>query len=345
MEQIEDCFVKFFLRQAQEIEPETIQLLIENGYKSKLTLAAMDLVHDLPQIEGISLAQRSLLRKFIGALQENQPFTVNFTANQNEKNEIVSPSFPAKKRKLDAVQFDRDVTESDNNYQSTSFHSRNSTISPISSGSNSSNSNKRLNRSFARDDINDAWLNMEVGQTNDQEEDDDQQQQSGKVVSNSRKRGRKNDSTVRTPSQIRHEQMKLMLESSIAGTDSDEKMDLLESQSVSQISPQTQKKSRSQKKPSVRTPSQIRYQKMCESISATCGTDLIQSQQETQDLNHQITKNLRQTKLEETKTSSTKSKAMTPAEKALIERLEAKRQHQEMKKTSTPARKSSRRKK
>ncbi|OTF83315.1 hypothetical protein BLA29_014083, partial [Euroglyphus maynei] len=79
MEQIDDCFVKFFLQQAQEIEPDTIQTLIDNGYRTKLALTAMDLERDLPLIVEISLAQRSLLRRYLTALQESQPFQVTLT--------------------------------------------------------------------------------------------------------------------------------------------------------------------------------------------------------------------------------------------------------------------------
>lgn len=98
----DDCFVKYFLQQAAEIEPETIQALIDNGYRTKLSLCAMDLLNDLPLIEDISLSQRSLLRKYISAFQTNNPFVINLTGNPFEVNEV-KLGFPNKKRKYSAI--------------------------------------------------------------------------------------------------------------------------------------------------------------------------------------------------------------------------------------------------
>lgn len=110
MDDIEDCFTKFFCKQAVEVEPETIQSLINYGYKTKISLIAMDLSLDLPQMGDIALAQRSILRKYIGALQEYSPFIL--TIDENALNKYKEPSKPNKKRKLESVERDSD-TESD----------------------------------------------------------------------------------------------------------------------------------------------------------------------------------------------------------------------------------------
>lgn len=94
----DECFVRYFLQQAVEIEPETIQAVIDNGYRTKLSLSAMDLNCDLPLIKDISLSQRSLLRKYIGAFQNNFPFTISF-----EHNNIIETDVSNKKRKFDEI--------------------------------------------------------------------------------------------------------------------------------------------------------------------------------------------------------------------------------------------------
>ncbi|KAI2811906.1 hypothetical protein BLOT_003086 [Blomia tropicalis] len=101
MEQIPNCFAKFFLSQVVEIEPETIQIVIDNGYESKVTLLCLDLIHDLPRIEGISLAQQSLIRKYVGALQQYCPFNVYI--DQDALNKHNEYNMPSKKRKYDDV--------------------------------------------------------------------------------------------------------------------------------------------------------------------------------------------------------------------------------------------------
>lgn len=102
MEDIEECFTKFFLQQAVEIDPATVQALIDHGFKSKVALLALDLVHDLPQITEVSLAQKAILRKYIGTLQEYSPLTLSIDEEALKK--YKEPSKPNKKRKLEYVE-------------------------------------------------------------------------------------------------------------------------------------------------------------------------------------------------------------------------------------------------
>lgn len=117
MESIEDCFVKFFLRQAQEIEPDTIQTLIDHDYRTKLSLTAMDLERDLPLIKEISLAQRSLLRRYLAALQESQPFQVTLTKDPPVGTVCYDyqMGIPIKKRKYDVYIADQSFSYSQGN--------------------------------------------------------------------------------------------------------------------------------------------------------------------------------------------------------------------------------------
>ena len=102
MEDIEECFTKFFLQQAVEIDPATVQALIDHGFKSKVALLALDLVHDLPQITEVSLAQKAILRKYIGTLQEYSPLTLSIDEEALKK--YKEPNKPNKKRKLEYVE-------------------------------------------------------------------------------------------------------------------------------------------------------------------------------------------------------------------------------------------------
>lgn len=87
MDRVDDCFVKFFLGQEPEIEPATIQALIDQGYKSKISILAMDLALDLAQIPDIPLAQKSIVRKYISFLQENSPFTFGLKRPKKQQGE------------------------------------------------------------------------------------------------------------------------------------------------------------------------------------------------------------------------------------------------------------------
>lgn len=198
MNTIKDCFVKFFLLQAPEIEPSTIQSLIDNGYHSKLSVIAMDLQADLPEITEISLAQRSLLRKYIGALQEHFPFYVNLNTDSSEQK-------PNKKRKYDVYVEDNNVMEE---------------ISPIrkSTGSEASSSSStscrgvkspRLSRftSPTTKSSNLCPINEVYDEEIEDEESDvemEEKQTLPKTVAKSSRFSKKKEVT-RTPSQIRYE--------------------------------------------------------------------------------------------------------------------------------------------
>lgn len=102
MDDIEDCFVKFFLQQAVEIEPDTIQALIDHGFKTKISIQALDLIHDLPQITEVSLGQKAILRKYIGTLQESTPLQLAINTEVVKKYKDPANK-PSKKRKLEAI--------------------------------------------------------------------------------------------------------------------------------------------------------------------------------------------------------------------------------------------------
>lgn len=263
MDEIQDCFVKFFLQQASEIHPSTIQALIDNGYHSKMSVLAMDLVHDLPLISEINLAQRSLLRKYIAALQEHSPFYVNLINEPTEE----KFSHSRKKRKFDVY-----IEDSGSEYQklvspvSNASSSRNSKVSTDSSNSSSFGTAKASRLSFSSNEP-----------TDDQEMfmfDVEQSQ-------NKRKSGAsKKKETIRTPSQIRFEKERQKL-SELFETKSQEttrvarlsfdeptEQEVLSNDEPKEVSSQ-RKSSRFKKKETIRTPSQIRFEKERQNLSVS----------------------------------------------------------------------------
>lgn len=210
MEGIEDCFVKFFLQQAVEIEPETIQAVIEHGYKSKVSLVAMDLTIDLPLIDDISLAQRSLLRKYIAALQEHSPFYLEINDDAlNKYNEK-----PNKKRKFEVVaREDSDLDE--DGYESThsnpTFDSRKYGASQVSSPRNGNKVSNAI--SVKSSPVKVRRLSIKYPHADaDDDEDDIEMKEEAKEIKPTRGRGRvRKSETVRTLSQIRHDKTKELL--------------------------------------------------------------------------------------------------------------------------------------
>ncbi len=65
----EETFIAIHFKQFESIKSTTIKALVSNGYEDKNSLLALDLVHDLPLIQSINLAQKSLLRKALEKLK------------------------------------------------------------------------------------------------------------------------------------------------------------------------------------------------------------------------------------------------------------------------------------
>lgn len=71
---IEKTFIFQYLSQNYEIERYTIQLLVENGYRGLMSLLSINFVDDLNKLfaeHDIMLAQRSLIRRAIEILKED----------------------------------------------------------------------------------------------------------------------------------------------------------------------------------------------------------------------------------------------------------------------------------
>jgi hypothetical protein len=64
-----ETFTATYFKQFQSIKSTTIEALVSNGYEDKNSLLALDLIHDLPLIQSINLAQKSLLRKALEKLK------------------------------------------------------------------------------------------------------------------------------------------------------------------------------------------------------------------------------------------------------------------------------------
>jgi hypothetical protein len=64
-----ETFTAVYFRRFESIKSTTIEALVSNGYEDKNSLLALDLVHDLPLIQSINLAQKSLLRKALEKLK------------------------------------------------------------------------------------------------------------------------------------------------------------------------------------------------------------------------------------------------------------------------------------
>jgi hypothetical protein len=54
----EETFTAIHFKQFESIKSTTIKALVSNGYEDKNSLLALDLVHDLPLIQSINLAQK-----------------------------------------------------------------------------------------------------------------------------------------------------------------------------------------------------------------------------------------------------------------------------------------------
>lgn len=80
MDNIPDCFTKTFFGQEPQIEASIVRCFINNGYKTKLSLQVFDLSVDL-QLLDIRLAQKSLVRKYISALQTAAPLRLKLKYN------------------------------------------------------------------------------------------------------------------------------------------------------------------------------------------------------------------------------------------------------------------------
>ncbi|KAI7684854.1 hypothetical protein SSS_07944 [Sarcoptes scabiei] len=325
MDTIEECFAKYFLRQAQEIEPQTIQAIIDRGYRSKLSLTAMDLVLDLPQIDQISLAQRSLLRKYIGALQESQPFVVNLANEALSPKEYKNisdyvPTMPIKKRKYDVYIADNnDSWSNDNDSQKNDSNTPNKLLASGKSFSSPLNSmiTSPSNRIIAAaSPLNETTTKRQSSRrmSNNHHENDDQHPARDEIGSQTMiidetvmieqesmkpERGRKSN-VVRTPSQIRDN-------ASVASETTD----------LDVVRTNRGRKAANNRVP--RTTSQIRYEMLKNSSNNSFTQDDSNNQQSTTSVT--------------TSTSSTKSKAMTPAERAIKARIEAKKMEQKTKKT------------
>ena len=231
MEDIEDCFVKFFLKQAVEIEPTSIQSLIDHGYKTKISLLAMDLVLDLPQINDIPMAQRSILRKYIGTLQEFSPFSLSI-------DEVALKKYhePNKKRKYEAIH------DSDND----EFHSPKSSVSSprgkVAKATTSSNISfngivlpstisplkpKRLSIKYVHEKNHQAQRDVEMFEEpkDDESQDDDFEIKDTPpriVRGRNGRQSTKKKEVLRTQSQIRYEKLKEQLAAAISPTKSEE---------------------------------------------------------------------------------------------------------------------------
>lgn len=135
MEQINECFTKFFLSQAVEIKPATIQALIDQGFTTKLSLVCLDLVHDLPNIELENLSQRAILRKYLVALQENCPFQlcINETESTGQQQAVpVVNAKASKKRKHEAFLEDMDYNDGGDDHGAGNIAGFSSVTSPVS---------------------------------------------------------------------------------------------------------------------------------------------------------------------------------------------------------------------
>ncbi|KPM11636.1 hypothetical protein QR98_0102090 [Sarcoptes scabiei] len=343
MDTIEECFAKYFLRQAQEIEPQTIQAIIDRGYRSKLSLTAMDLVLDLPQIDQISLAQRSLLRKYIGALQESQPFVVNLANEALSPKEYKNisdyvPTMPIKKRKYDVYIADNnDSWGNDNDSQQNDSNTPNKLLASGKSFSSPLNSmiTSPSNRIIAAaSPLNETTTKRQSSRrmSNNHHENDDQHPARDEIGSQTMiidetvmieqesmkpERGRKSN-VVRTPSQIRYEKMRKSLNfNNIQNVVSDNASVASETTDLDVVRTNRGRKAANNRVP--RTTSQIRYEMLKNSSNNSFTQDDSNNQQSTTSVT--------------TSTSSTKSKAMTPAERAIKARIEAKKMEQKTKKT------------
>jgi hypothetical protein len=65
-------FTQQYLSQFPSIESNTIEILIRNGYQHRESLMAFDLKEDLPLLPDVNMAQKSLLRKYLQQLKEDQ---------------------------------------------------------------------------------------------------------------------------------------------------------------------------------------------------------------------------------------------------------------------------------
>lgn len=74
MEDLPDCFTKWYFVQHPEVEVTTIRCLINNGFKSKMSLQVMDLERDLPQMTTMTLGQRAIIRVLVHMLQKVFPY-------------------------------------------------------------------------------------------------------------------------------------------------------------------------------------------------------------------------------------------------------------------------------
>lgn len=120
MDKIPECFAKSFFGQSSEIHPDSIMSLVQNGYMTRLSLISLDLVEDLSKIDFSCLAQRSLVRNFVRALQENCSFQEAIaTSSCDSLNNASSAGYPLPHKKR---RFEDAFEENDEDHEDDSFY-------------------------------------------------------------------------------------------------------------------------------------------------------------------------------------------------------------------------------
>ncbi|XP_027202260.2 uncharacterized protein LOC113796196 [Dermatophagoides pteronyssinus] len=329
MEGIEDCFVKFFLQQAQEIEPVTIQTLIDHGYRTKLSLTAMDLERDLPLIDEIALAQRSLLRRYLTALQESQPFQVTLTKDPppGTLSYDYQMGIPIKKRKYD-------VYIADQSYSHFRDDDRNSPEN-FESSFESAASSKKVHDSIVKKIS--KQKSQVIQKANPEME---QSKQNGTSTSKAEWRS-PNANETRTRIVRDFDKMFTSINN---GRDSQDQTlsqiptnlmetSIVQDEEMSQINEEQNNSIRSKRgRKSIvpRTPSQLRYEKMRQSLADNSNTSNagISSGPVSKTTRRSLFLSQSKSDSKDASTGENKKTVMTPAEREVLARIEAKKQSQ-----------------